>query len=191
METPHLELREGDENIFELYKDGLPSGRLFNGEDDEPVDLREEFFGMNPAGLPVEKEITLHILIDGKETWVAFVELLWDGRFLTVNVHCHFDEPQEEGYEYLLNLYVLTSKVMAESLNHGFIKEKVSRIGECADFKKKFSSKGTLRDKIKTSIAIIESIKANVENEMAEAVSKRSFFTNVPDMTEKKAEKKK
>jgi hypothetical protein len=182
METPHLELREGDGTIFELYKDGLSTGKLYNFEDEVILELSDELFDLTAAGMPAGIEITVFPRFNGKQNWIAWIDAKFDNRYVNIHLDCRFQDSENEDEQSILNPHVLASRIIMESWSYGFITESTVDDVLMVGFDKKFSSKGILRDKIKTAIGIIETLKAKAEDEMLEAISNGQRFMKMPDL---------
>jgi hypothetical protein len=191
METPHLELRKTDEGLYELYKDGLPSGREYHFSGEEILELDDELFDLTAAGMPIDLEITVFPRFNGKPSWTVWIDALWDGKFVNIHIACCFDHCGEENKRSVFNHRLLTYKIMIESWEHGFTTSLYRDEDLAQGFDKKFSARGNLRDKVKTALGIIENLKAKAESEILEAISKGELFMDIPDVDKLNQTKKK
>jgi hypothetical protein len=184
MEAPHLEIREADKHVFELYKDGVPSGRVYNFMEEDELEISDEFFDLTVKGMPVDRQVKCSPLFNGKTQWMSSIKAIWDGQYLTIVFHCHFEDVSPKNTAYVLNGLVVGLKVKEDAPAYGFNVLEPGILDSCTELEKRFSPKGNLRTKIETGVRILEDIRINAEKAVLEEIAKGNLFIDIPEEKE-------
>jgi hypothetical protein len=171
MKKPVLEIQILGEEVYQVMRQGKPLGPVFSFYDLEtPISLTHPFFDIPCTVLP--KKIRFNFRIKKNEGKFPIISVTRNKNEIKLDYFISIDG--KTNYDrYLLSEYIVVSEIIRMANRLGFSGDwRISESDPYEDVSKKYKAEGNLREKIVKDSALLNKIRAQVENKLIRELKK-------------------